>query len=60
MSSAPIRRATSLVYAEPDPGFFLGVGKTQSNRYILIDSHDHETSEVRFIDAATPDGRAAC
>ncbi len=43
-----------LVYAEPDPGFFLGVGKTQSNRYILIDSHDHETSEVRFIDATTP------
>jgi oligopeptidase B len=43
-----------LVNAEPDPGFFLGVGKTQSNRYILIDSHDHETSEIRFIDAATP------
>ncbi len=43
-----------LVYAEPDPGFFLGVGKTQSNRFILIDSHDHETSEVRLVDAHQP------
>ena len=30
-----------------DPGFFLGVGKTQSDRFIVIDSHDHETSEVQ-------------
>src|SRR5690606_24009310 len=29
--------------------------KTQSNRYILVDSHDHETSEIRLIDAARPD-----
>src|SRR5690606_25187446 len=44
-----------LIYEEPDPGFFLGVGKTQSNRYILVDSHDHETSEIRLIDADRPD-----
>jgi oligopeptidase B len=43
-----------LVYAEPDPGFFLAVGKSQSNRFILIDSHDHETSEVRLLAAADP------
>jgi len=46
----------TLVYTEPDPGFFLGVGKTQSGRYILIDSHDHETSEVRLLDAGDPAG----
>lgn len=46
----------TLVYAEPDPGFFLGVGKSQSGRYILIDSHDHETSEVRLLDAHDPSG----
>lgn len=40
-----------MIYEEPDSGFFLGVGKTNSGNYILIDSHDHETSEVRFIDA---------
>lgn len=43
-----------LVYAEPDPGFFLGAGKTQSGAYILIYSHDHETSEVRYVDAGDP------
>src|SRR4029079_16394288 len=44
-----------VVYEEPDSGFFVGVGQTQSRRYILIDSHDHETSEVRIIDANRPD-----
>ncbi|WP_237154865.1 S9 family peptidase [Oryzibacter oryziterrae] len=45
----------TLVYQEDDAGFFNGVGKTQSGRFLVIDSHDHETSEVRLIDAATPD-----
>ena len=35
-----------LVYEEKDPGFFLGVGITKSDRFIVINSHDHETSEV--------------
>jgi oligopeptidase B len=43
-----------LVYEEKDSGFFTGVGKTQSERFIVIDTHDHETSEVYLIDAATP------
>ncbi|WP_051094268.1 S9 family peptidase [Kaistia granuli] len=45
-----------LVFEEKDPGFFLGVGQTQSARYILIDSHDHETSEVHLLDAEDPTG----
>jgi oligopeptidase B len=45
----------TLVYEEPDPGFFVNVGKTQSRRFILIHSHDHETSEVRFIPADLPE-----
>ena len=40
-----------LVYAEPDSGFFVGLSSTQSRKFILIDIHDHETSEVRLIDA---------
>ncbi len=44
-----------LVYEEPDPGFFVNVGKTQSERFVLIHSHDHETSEVRFISADAPE-----
>jgi len=40
-----------IIYEEADPGFFVGVGKTQSEAYIVIDAHDHQTSEVRLIDA---------
>jgi oligopeptidase B len=43
-----------LIYEEPDPGFRLGVGLTQSRRYIVIVSHASETSEVRVIDATKP------
>jgi oligopeptidase B len=44
-----------LVYEESDPGFFVSIGKTSSRRFIVIDAHDHETSEVRLIDAAAPE-----
>ncbi len=44
-----------LVYEEADAGFFVGVGRTQSRRFIVIDAHDHETSEVWLIDAQAPD-----
>ena len=44
-----------LIYEETDTGLFTGVGKTNSDRYIIIDCHDHDTSELRFIDAATPE-----
>ncbi|MBN8999615.1 MAG: S9 family peptidase, partial [Rhizobiales bacterium] len=43
-----------LVFEETDPGFFLGVGQTQSARYILVETHDHETAESWLIDAADP------
>lgn len=43
-----------LVYEEPDAGFFLGIGKTLSGDYLILDSHDHETSEVRVVPADTP------
>lgn len=46
--------AAELVYEEPDPGFFVGLSETQSGRFLLIDTHDHQTSEVRLIDAAEP------
>jgi oligopeptidase B len=45
-----------LVYEESDKGFYVGVGETQSGRFILIDAHDHQTSEVRLIDARNPTG----
>ena len=47
-----------LVYAEPDPGFFIGLGATESRRFIVIAAHDHTTSEVRVIAADTPEAEA--
>ena len=44
----------SLVYEETDSGFFMGVGKTQSGDYIVIDIHDHETSEAWIAPANNP------
>ncbi|SMQ60878.1 oligopeptidase B Serine peptidase. MEROPS family S09A [Devosia lucknowensis] len=40
-----------IIYEEKDPGFFVGVGKTLSDKFIVIDAHDHQTSEVWLIDA---------
>ena len=44
----------TLVYHEKDDGFFIGLEPTQSHRFIAIAIHDHETSEVRLIDAENP------
>ncbi|MEO1114367.1 MAG: S9 family peptidase [Pseudomonadota bacterium] len=44
-----------LVHEELDAGFFMGVGKTQSGETIIIDIHDHETSEVWMIPANRPE-----
>ncbi|MCE1235065.1 MAG: S9 family peptidase [Hyphomicrobiales bacterium] len=43
-----------LVYEEADPGFFVGLGKTLSGRFVTISIHDHQTSEVRLIEADDP------
>ncbi|RUT31037.1 S9 family peptidase [Arsenicitalea aurantiaca] len=42
-----------IVYEEQDPGFFVGVDKTLTNRFIEITAHDHQTSESWLIDAET-------
>ncbi len=44
-----------LVYEEADPGYFVSLSKTESRRLILIDAHDHETSEVYMIPADAPE-----
>ncbi|UYN99662.1 MAG: S9 family peptidase [Devosia sp.] len=43
--------ADPIIFEEKDPGFFVGVGKTLSDKFIVIDAHDHQTSEVWLIDA---------
>ncbi|MDO9126162.1 MAG: S9 family peptidase, partial [Parvibaculum sp.] len=44
-----------LVYEEKDEGFFVGVGTTQSGKWLVISSHDHQTSECRLIPADAPE-----
>jgi len=48
-------RDDKLVFEEKDEGFFVGVGKTQSGRWLVISSHDHQTSECYLIPADAPE-----
>lgn len=43
-----------LIYEEPDKGFFVSLGRTQSERFGLISCGDHDTSEVLLLDLADP------
>ena len=43
-----------LVYEEKDTGLFTGVGSTSSEKFIMVDIHDHDTSEIWLIDADKP------
>ncbi len=53
-----------IVYQEADEKFWVGVGLSRSERYLMISAASKLTSEVRLLDAADPDrgvhgGRAA-
>lgn len=50
----------ALIYEEADAGFFIGVDKTQSGRFLLISCHDHQTSEVWLLDLETPGAALTC
>ena len=43
-----------LIHDQTDPGLFLDIDLTQDRKYLLLGTHDHETSEVSLIDAADP------
>ena len=43
-----------LVYEEPDEGFFIHLGVSESRAFIVIGAGDHETSETRLIPASDP------
>lgn len=48
---------SELVYHEADERFWLGVGLTRSEAYVLIASGSSITSEYRYADAADPNAR---
>jgi oligopeptidase B len=45
-----------IVYEEPDEKFWVGVGLTRSERYLLISADSKLTSEAWLLDAAQPQG----
>src|SRR5260370_11758212 len=46
----------ALVYQEDDGRFTLGLNKTRSRRFVFIELSSPLTSEVRYLDAAQPQG----
>ena len=44
-----------LVFELDDPGRFIGLGKTSSEAYISIDSHDHQTNQSFLLPANLTD-----
>ncbi len=44
-----------LIHDEKDTGMFTGMGATQSDRFIIISIHDHDTSECWLIDTEKPE-----
>ncbi|WP_417310261.1 S9 family peptidase [Devosia sp.] len=48
-----------IVFEELDPGFFVGVDETLSHSHVVINTHDHQTSEVWVIDQKKP-GKPVC
>ncbi len=45
-----------LVYEEADERFNIGSGRTRDDRYIILESSSHTTTENRFLPADTPRG----
>ncbi|MCG5530315.1 S9 family peptidase [Halorhodospira halochloris] len=53
-------RHDTLVYEERDAGFFVNLGRTESRRFLLIETHDHTTSEVHVAPAEVPEAGFRC
>jgi oligopeptidase B len=43
-----------LVYEEADHSYYMGVGMSRSEKYLFIDLHSTQQTEVRYADAADP------
>ncbi len=46
-----------MIYHEEDDAFWLDIGKTRSERFLLMVSGSHTTTEVFYADAEDPGGR---
>ncbi len=50
----------TVVYTESDPGWFVSVGRARSGRFVVIQTADHDTSEVHVIDLTGDDPTPRC
>jgi oligopeptidase B len=48
--------ADALIYEEKDERFNVGVGRTRSRAWLVMESSSHTTSEARVLKADAPDG----
>ncbi|MBC6403236.1 MAG: S9 family peptidase [Hyphomonadaceae bacterium] len=51
---------SQLIYEEADPGFFVTIRTSDSGDFILINSHNHTTSEIWTIPADAPFSDPVC
>ncbi len=51
----PDRGTVTTLYTESDAAFFATVGRTRSDRYALVHLESTDSSELRFIDDASPE-----
>ena len=52
--------APELVLREEDPEFWLGIGKTRSRSWLLLESGSKDTSEIHLLPAHSPDAVPTC
>jgi oligopeptidase B len=50
-------RDDALVYSEPDETFEVGLSKTKSRAYLMLDVYSTLSTEVRLLPASTPDAQ---
>ncbi|HEV7874372.1 MAG TPA: S9 family peptidase [Enterovirga sp.] len=46
--------ADALIYEEPEQGWFVNIGETNSGRFVVVTVSDHETSEVHLLERHDP------
>lgn len=42
------------IFSEPDERFFVGINKTSSERFLLIELGSKTQNEIHYLDASTP------
>lgn len=50
----------TVAFMENDPGFFVGLGVSDDDRFVTISAHDHTTSEVWAVPADAPNTAPIC